>query len=62
MTGQHPKRRETDKDARRRADRLDDAWKAYLKTGRRVGEVEGALLKANRPRISASGRLVGGLS
>lgn len=56
MTGQYPRRRETDREATRRVFALK--WRRAKRAAllRRVGR--GSMPVAMRPRISASGRLV----
>lgn len=57
-TGQFPRRRESDKAAQRRVEGIERRRKEHLKLGRAMNEFESALSRANRPRISGSGRLI----
>ena len=55
MTGQYPRRRESDAAARRRVEELDRRRREWLKDAPRL---PAHIARAIRPRISASGRLV----
>ena len=57
MTGQYPRRRESDSQARRRVAELRRRDKAHRANAVPISE---AVFRFHLPRISAAGRLIGG--